>query len=260
MSGANEVVAIKSLGISPMAILWPVIMLATGISLATVWLNDVAMAWGRAGVQQVIIESLEEIAYGRLRSHGSFSASGLAITVRGVEGQDLLEPRLVLTETDSRPRIRVTAESARLVSNPEEGTITLRLVHPLAKVGDEITLFWPDVHEEPIALADFSRSGNRPTSPSHIPLADVPAEVSRQQSLIERTNEEIAAALGFRLMSGEFDKVADAASTVRRRQIEQAWRTLYRLRTEPHRRWVSGFCCLAFVLVGAHDGDSSSPE
>ncbi len=53
MSASNELVVLKALGISPMAIVWPSLALAVLLSLATVWLNDLAMSWGFHGVQQV---------------------------------------------------------------------------------------------------------------------------------------------------------------------------------------------------------------
>ena len=31
-------------------------------------LNDIAVSWGHDGVERVVLESLEEIAYGRLRT------------------------------------------------------------------------------------------------------------------------------------------------------------------------------------------------
>src|ERR1044072_3487077 len=51
LSSSNELVAIKSLGISPLALIWPTVVLTVVISLATVWLNDLAGSWGRGGVQ-----------------------------------------------------------------------------------------------------------------------------------------------------------------------------------------------------------------
>src|SRR3990172_1706696 len=47
MSSYNEIVAIKSLGISPMAVIWPTLILATLVSFVAVVLNDVAVSWGR---------------------------------------------------------------------------------------------------------------------------------------------------------------------------------------------------------------------
>ncbi|MEX0978400.1 MAG: LptF/LptG family permease, partial [Pirellulales bacterium] len=46
MSGANELVALKSLGLSPMVVIWPALALSVLLSFATVWLNDLAMNWG----------------------------------------------------------------------------------------------------------------------------------------------------------------------------------------------------------------------
>ena len=44
MSGANEVVAIKALGISPVVLLRPLWALAFLVSLGAVWLNDLAVS------------------------------------------------------------------------------------------------------------------------------------------------------------------------------------------------------------------------
>src|SRR5262245_38566797 len=54
MSGNNEIVALKSLGLSPMVVLWPVLILSAVLSLVTVWLNDMAASWGERGMQNVV--------------------------------------------------------------------------------------------------------------------------------------------------------------------------------------------------------------
>src|SRR5690606_30034966 len=73
VSSSNEIVAVKSLGITPMVMLWPSLIMATLISFGAVALNDLAVSWGTDGVNRVILESLEDIAYGRLKTHKSFS-------------------------------------------------------------------------------------------------------------------------------------------------------------------------------------------
>src|SRR5688500_4062343 len=89
MAGSNEVVAIKSLGISPLAIQWPVFALAFLLSLGTVWLNDLAVSWGRNGARQVVLEAIDEIVYGMLRTQRSYSSEKFAINVKRVEGRTL---------------------------------------------------------------------------------------------------------------------------------------------------------------------------
>ena len=64
MSADNEVIATKALGISPLVLLWPAWIIAFGLSLVGVWLTDLAFSWGAVGAQRVVIQSVEEIAYG----------------------------------------------------------------------------------------------------------------------------------------------------------------------------------------------------
>src|ERR1700748_829633 len=66
MASYNEIVAVKALGISPMNLVWPVLVLAVFVSFIAVAINDYAVSWGVAGVRQVFLQSIEEIAYGQL--------------------------------------------------------------------------------------------------------------------------------------------------------------------------------------------------
>src|SRR5215469_14470358 len=92
MAGSNEVVAIKSLGISPMVVVWPCYILAFLLSLFTVLLNDVAITWGQAGIQQVVFDSVEEIVYGMLRTQRSYTNKNITVLVKAVEGRRLIQP------------------------------------------------------------------------------------------------------------------------------------------------------------------------
>ena len=81
VSASNEVVAIKALGISPMTLIWPTIGLSCLISLGAV----VSTTWPCPGAttacSRVLVESLEEIAYGRLRTMRSFNNDRLKVHV-----------------------------------------------------------------------------------------------------------------------------------------------------------------------------------
>jgi lipopolysaccharide export system permease protein len=61
LSSHNEIVAIKALGISPMVLIWPTFILATLVSLAGVYINNLAVSWGTRGVQRVFVESIEDV-------------------------------------------------------------------------------------------------------------------------------------------------------------------------------------------------------
>src|SRR3990172_6983078 len=81
MASYNEIVAIKSLGISPMVLVWPTLILATLVSFVAVVINDVAVSWGMIGVQRVALQSFEEIVYGHLRMSHSHNLGKANITV-----------------------------------------------------------------------------------------------------------------------------------------------------------------------------------
>ena len=87
MSASNEIVAIKALGISPIAILIPTFVFAFLLSLVAVVLNDVACSWGRDGTRRVVIESVEEIIYSRLTQQRNYNSKQFGINVKRVEGR-----------------------------------------------------------------------------------------------------------------------------------------------------------------------------
>src|SRR5438874_9348498 len=72
MASYNEIVAIKSLGISPMVLIWPSIVLAILVSFAAVIINDVAVSWGMMGQQRVVLASMEEIVYRQLANEQEY--------------------------------------------------------------------------------------------------------------------------------------------------------------------------------------------
>lgn len=250
MAASNELVAIKSLGISPMAVIWPMLAMATLISFGTVWLNDIAVSWGRLGMQRVVLESLEEIVYGQLKSRRTFSASGISITVSGVEGRRMIQPTVTIHGMGDKPDSLITAREAELEANPIEGAVTLRLFQPDGRVGN-IKGYSPDMEEVTISLEDFTRTKRKRVNPSNCPLAKIPNEVERQEAIITRTRQEMTAMTTYHLITGDMDGLSGEDWQSRQQTLGRAASMLARLRTEPHRRWANGFCCLSFVLVGA---------
>ena len=53
------------------------------------------------------------------------------------------------------------------------------------------------------------------------------------------------------LLVGNIDELSQSRWQRREEDLESRKRWLYRLQTEPHRRWANGFSCLGFVLIGA---------
>ncbi len=251
MSSDNEVVAAKSVGISPVTLIRPALVLAFLLSLVGVWLNDIAVSWGRAGVHRVIVQSVEQIAYGMLRTQRSYATGDFSIHVQQVDGRQLVWPTITFQGKAGEPPVILTAERAELRSNPAEGTLSVFLDNGTVEVGDDVRMVFPDRIERVIPLADASERSGSELSPSHLPLRDISKEALRQEREIARLQQQMAAEAGYQLLTGDFRGLADPTWQETQRELEAARERLYRLQTEPWRRWANGFSCFFFVLVGA---------
>ena len=245
MSGANEIVALKSLGISPMVVLWPALILAVLLSLTTVWLNDLAMSWGYNGVRRVVIDSLEDIAYGMLRKNKSFGTEAFSVSVKKVVGRTLVAPMFMLREDGREATIR--AETAELRSEPGSGVLTIKLVNPS---GDTDGQQWeyPGVMEREIPVnSDFGGD----LSPAHMALAQIPAEKVRQIEILAAVQDRMVARAGFQMLTGDINALVGDAWNSDAKDLQHQKYRYYRMLTEPPRRWANGFSCLCFALVGS---------
>ncbi len=250
MSAANEIVAIKALGISPMAVIRPALTLAIIVSCLTVWLNDVAVSWGTAGFNRVVLQSIEQIVYGRLRTQRSYSNQrGLAIHVKDVVDNRLLRPTLSYQPTDGSRPINITADEAELKLNANSTALVV-VFQNMEIDGDKLRGAVPGRFEYEIPLSVASRKGRDYTSPSDIPMNDLRRAVRDTQHHLERTELRLAANAAYQLASGDFVRLQDPAWRPDLNSLAQQQGRLNRLFLEPWRRWAAGFSCLFFALVG----------
>jgi lipopolysaccharide export system permease protein len=251
MSADNEVTAAKAAGISPMALLWPALGLAFVLSVFGVWLNDLAFSWGQAGMQRVVLHSVEEIAYGMLRKQRSFANARFSIIVKEVEGRDLIRPIMTFQPSGEVPAFTLSAAKAELRSNLERGTLSLILTDCEIDTGDGLRSVLPGKTIQEIPLRYASTREIKEDSPSQLPMWRFKDETSAQEATIEHLEQALAAEAGLSLMTGDFASLGENTWKPRRKALSDARIRLSRLRTEPWRRWASGFSCLCFVMVGA---------
>jgi lipopolysaccharide export system permease protein len=248
MSSYNEIVAIKSLGISPMALVWPTLILATFISFIAVVINDVAVSWGTMGVRRVFLASIEEVTYGQLRLRRTYNLGRANITVRDVEGQKLIWPTLIVQSTGDQPAWTVSAEAAEIKLLPDEGKLILRF-HNFELAGP-IKLSNPDTFEYVMSVEDLTGSTQKNRSPSNYALREISPAIKEQEAVVARVEQANVAQAAFGMLTGDFDSLSNATWKANEKEILSAKTRLYRLHTEPWRRWANGFSCLCFVLIG----------
>jgi lipopolysaccharide export system permease protein len=250
MSASNEITAIKAAGASPLTLVWPALMLAFVLSLVTVWLNDVAVSWGRKGMYRVVVQSVEQTIYGMLRTQKSHSTSRFSITVQDVDGRILINPTLVVFPEEGAHPITLTAEQAELRSDFDDQTLVVVMRHGDIEIPGEARFVF-DEFKQAIPLPDLVKKGEDAKRPANLPLRSVPDEIRSQRSIIERQRQDRAADAAFQLIGGEIAALTSETWTAHQWDLEHANKRLYRLQTEPWRRWANGFSCLFFVMVGA---------
>jgi len=252
MSGYNEVVALKSLGISPVTILWPTLLMAALVSLVTVWLNDKAVSWGQQGVKRVLFDAVEEIAYGMLRTERHYAGPAFTINVKRVEGRTLLRPTVIIPARGNTPTITIEAESAELKVDRRENLLQFYAQQGSIEAEGRARIFF-SVYRYELPLMDPAAAEGK-QRPAELPLWRIPEETAKQQEAIQRQREQLAAVAAQQLLVGDFDRLGGPEWNHRAAAGENMRTRLCQLRLEPYRRWSAGFSCLCFVWVGAPMG------
>lgn len=249
LSAHNELTAIKSLGISPMAVLAPVYVFAFLLSLLMVWLNDLAASWGELQMRRVVISSLEGIVYGMLEAGGAYRAPRFSIVVQGVRGRTLIHPTIKYVGPDGK-EITVSAETAELRGNPAENTMKVLCRNTGVEVS-EFLLTDPRESSIEIPLPDLSRKDQPDVRISNLAMWEIPRRLARTDQEIAETRQTMAASVVLGLATGDLELVAGETWSTAKSRLADLTSRRARLVSEPHRRWANGFSCLAFVVVGA---------
>ncbi|MHB8973825.1 MAG: LptF/LptG family permease [Pirellulaceae bacterium] len=251
MSADNEIVAAKSVGISPMAFLTPGLILAFFISLIAVWLNDVAASWGQQGVDRVVLQSVEQIVYGLLRTQRAYSSSRFSINVVDVEGRKLIHPTLTFHASEDSPPFTLIAEEAELRLNADKTALSILLTNSEFDWGNTWSGDLPGVAVQEIPLTAASRKGETSSNHANSAMTEIPQRIDDQLKTMQQMQQQYAAEAAYEMLTGDFGPLTGPKWVGYHIQLRDAQIQLYRLELVPWRRWANGFSCLFFVMVGA---------
>ena len=108
----------------------------------------------------------------------------------------------------------------------------------------------PDVFEYRMSLDDLIGNSQKNRSPSNYALREIPPAIKEQEDIVAKVQQSNVVQAAFGMMTGDFDSLSTEAWRAHEKDIEAAQTRLYRLYTEPWRRWANGFTCLCFALIG----------
>jgi lipopolysaccharide export system permease protein len=236
MTGANEIVALKSLGINPMAVIWPAILLAAFLSLGTVRMYEIAATQCKPAFERILAESIEEIVYSVLQKNHSIDRDQFSITVKSVDKRTLIRPTITINNGPSK--LTISAAEAELHWDWKQHC--LRFIYRDGVVDlDEGKGRYTTPGESEYDLR-IEMPKPPPYHRDYVALGNVPALVAELQTTKRQLEHlrDANRALGVPESQEDIDR------------FNELNRQIYRLRAEPCRRWANGFACLGFALIG----------
>ena len=246
LSAGNEILALSSLGISPWKVIRPVVVLAVLMSLTCVWLYDVGESWGQRGIHQVVVNSVETIAYRYLRTKHAYTKDHVTLNVKAVEGRKLIGPMLIMERPEHAEPITITAEEAELRTLGRNRELSLVMRNGTAYIGERVSMAFPEAMEQVISLGDPADS--LPTwPPSYCTLADLHQDIARQAAALAhlKQNPLDASPVWNTAPPPPGTPPPSHAEVLDTEREHMHW-----LKAQVNRRWANGFFCLAFVMMG----------
>ena len=253
MAADGEIATVKASGISPLKLLQPAFVFAALLSPVAVYVSDLAVSWGRPGINQVVLMSIEDIAYRFLENERYYdSGHGFSIHVQDVVGRKMIRPSVSIQNHRQKVPIKLSAREGELRLNPETQELVLYVVDTQIEAGNDFHGIIPRKGEFPIPLAEaLTGRSISEQSPSELPLNILGKESVAQDNRNHIAVGEVAAHTGFSILTSRLDEIAGGQGQHREDVLRSNRKRLVRLQTEPWRRWAWGFSCFFFVFVGA---------
>jgi lipopolysaccharide export system permease protein len=253
ISADNEIVALKSVGVSPLRVIRPMMILGLLVSVPAVWINDLAVSWAQPGMEQVVLRSIKEIIYNRLRTRRSYeNDKGFTVHVQEVQGDWLIRPTIFcFDETTGKPTT-ITAERAQIFKDPDQDQLILELVNSKGETSQSNATRFniPGSERFNMSLNRASQKGGDSARPSQFAMKQIPAEVDKHSKVNDRIKESMAIQVSMGLGMGRYNLLSEASLQSMIVQIDENKKRLIRLELEPYRRWSFGFACFFFVWIG----------
>lgn len=250
MAAENEILTMRSMGVSPMRAIWPAFAVAFLASIATVGLYELGAVWGYNGTQRVIFEAVEEIAYGALKTRGSISTNRFSIVVKDVRDHVLINPTFIFHSVNNSPTVTLAAAEGSLHFDPVANLLTVACRNGSITSEGRESLRFEDTFVHKVSLGEFGSHEVVSNAPQHLPIHVLEGETTRQLQQIEDHTEKQAALAAASLFQAGFEQYDSEQWKNHAAHANFLSQRFHQLRTESPRRWATGFSCFCFVFIG----------
>ena len=247
MGSEKELLILKSSGIQPTRLVYPVLIMAFILSFGTWYLNDISAICRERGIRNVLLNGAEDIVKGMLKSNGEIKTRQLRIKVDSVESNGLLRGVSIhyMPSPTSTP-IDIEAQTARIQTDKIQREFIIELSNCMFRVGNTSGSSYKS-ERYPFPIDAFLAKD----AASNITNAPMMKELSALNNQIKETQESIAGDTSVILMTGEYSLYNSEPMQRNRSNLKNYSSTRKKASIEPFRRFTLGFACLSLVLFCA---------
>lgn len=232
LSAANELMAVRAAGASPLVLVWPVLLITVPLSLLCVRLEDLGLTWGHDRAERTMVKLAGDVLYDALRTRRVYRTKDFEIVVQHVDGQRLINPVITVFSGQER-ETRIVADVGVLSSAYPKPELQVSLSQGTILTPYGYELHFSDHWEQPLPLT--TKRGE---------AFDIRRIREQQQEIVD---------LRAAISSARSTAVARSADTSHlqrlQKTLEQSERWLERLEARFHKKWCTAFCCLFGTML-----------
>jgi lipopolysaccharide export system permease protein len=243
---ANEVIAVRSMGVSPRVLMRPALVFALIASFGAVWINDVGFAWSHWGIETTVMKSFPELAYNVLKNEGVLQTDSFKITVDAVEGTTLQRP---VIEVGGRHPVYLQAAEGSMARDTDGLSVTIQL-RDGSITSDSATVLFEDEIEYKFPLVEPGKLAELLKNPAHLYMSEIPEAMRHDRRELVSLQRQAAMRAASQMLGGDLVGLTNPEWGNREKRLGSLQDRIQRMRIVPHRRWANGFSCLAFAVIG----------
>jgi lipopolysaccharide export system permease protein len=260
LAGDNEIIAVKSAGLSVWVVLWPTVFLAVALSW---WLLYASSGWiprSTHSAKMVLFHDLEDMFYKLLGRDREFNHPKwpFLIKVRDVQGTKMIDPTFKHKVNGGKGSNEydaiIQARTAELHFFLKEKQVRIYLEDAeLQRLSQDVDVFLINNNMLPFSIPPDSKF-NMEKKIQEYTNSEIAAELAQNRHMIATARKKEAIRDGFSFASGRIDRINWADVYQSFRDHSEWLRRCNELNTEWHLRISMAFGSLMFVLLGAPIG------
>ena len=247
MGAENEIVVLKSSGIQPTRLIYPLLAMSFIISFGAWYINDIAASCRERGIQNVSLNGAEDIVKGILKSKGEINSRDMRIKVDSVEGNCLHGVSFYYKESPEALPIDIETQTAEVQTDLEHKQFIVLFTNGKGRYEDDDGGF--DSLCIPIPISLFLQDSA--SDITNATMGQMIKEFEELNDSIKKTKERIASDAATILLTGDFDLYKSESLKECHSNLKRYNNIYQKAAIEPYRRFTMGFACFCLVAFSA---------